>query len=68
MEDVIKKETSEIIRSEIEALIEKDSKYISLGPDEIQTIVDTFNFTLKNGKKNVRAQMLYDGFQKNKKD
>lgn len=68
MDNVIDKETREIFRAEIEALIEKDSKYISLGPDEIQAIVDAFDFTLTTGKKNVRAQMLYDGFQKNRKD
>ncbi len=68
MDNVIDKETREIFKAEIEALIEKDSKYISLGPDEIQAIVDAFDYTLTNGKKNVRAQMLYDGFQKNRKD
>ncbi|RKU25265.1 hypothetical protein C6497_16335 [Candidatus Poribacteria bacterium] len=68
MDSIIDKETREIFRAEIEALIEKDSKYISLGPDEIQAIVNAFDFTLTNGKKNVRAQMLYDEILKIKKE
>ena len=63
MDNVIDKETREIFRAEIEALIEKDSKYISLGPDEIEAILKAFDFTLTNGKKNVRTQMLYDAIQ-----
>ncbi|MCG9128357.1 hypothetical protein JT359_12215 [Candidatus Poribacteria bacterium] len=68
MDNVIDKETREIFKAEIEALIEKDSKFISLGPDEIKAIVETFDFTLRSGKKNVRAQMLYDSFQKNRRE
>lgn len=67
MDNVIEKETREIFKAEIEALIEKDSKYISLGPDEIEAILNAFDFTLTNGKENVRTQMLYDAIQiKNK--
>lgn len=67
MDNVIEKETREIFKAEIEALIEKDSKYISLGPDEIEAILKAFDFTLTQGKKNVRTQMLYDAIQiKNK--
>ena len=67
MDNVIEKETREIFKAEIEALIEKDSKYISLGPDEIEAILKAFDFTLTQGKKNVRTQMLYDEIQiKNK--
>ena len=67
MDNIIEKETREIFKAEIEALIEKDSKYISLGPDEIEAILKAFDFTLTKGKKNVRTQMLYDAIQiKNK--
>ena len=67
MDNIIEKETREIFKAEIEALIEKDSKYISLGPDEIEAILKAFDFTLTQGKKNVRTQMLYDEIQiKNK--
>lgn len=67
MDNVIEKETREIFKAEIEAIIEKDSKYISLGPDEIEAILKAFDYTLTNGKKNVRTQMLYDAIQiKNK--
>lgn len=63
MDNVVEKETREIFKAEIEALIEKDSKYISFGPDEIAAIVHAFDFTLTNGRENVRAQMLYDLIQ-----
>ena len=67
MDNVIEKETREIFKAEIEALIEKDSKYISLGPDEIEAILKAFDLTFTQGKKNVRTQMLYDAIQiKNK--
>lgn len=67
MDNVIEKETREIFKAEIEDLLEKDSKYISLGPDEIEAILKAFDYTLTNGKKNVRTQMLYDAIQiKNK--
>lgn len=68
MDNVIDKETREIFKAEIEAIIEKDSKYISLGPDEIEAILNAFDFTLTNGKKNVRTQMLYDAIQIKKKN
>lgn len=63
MDNVVEKETREIFKAEIEVLIENDPKYISFGPDEIAAIVNAFDFTLANGRENVRAQMLYDLIQ-----
>lgn len=63
MDTVLDNETQEIFRSEIEIIIQHDPKYITLGPDEFEAIVKAFEFTLKNGREKVRAQMLYDLIQ-----
>ena len=60
MDTVLENETLEIFKAEISALIQQDSKYISLSPDQLEAIVKAFDFTLKNGREKVRAQMLYD--------
>ena len=60
MDTVLENETLEIFKAEISALIQQDSKYISLSPDQLDAIVKAFDFTLKNGREKVRAQMLYD--------
>ena len=60
MDTVLENETLEIFKAEITALIQQDSKYISLSPDQLESIVKAFDFTLKNGREKVRAQMLYD--------
>lgn len=63
METVLNKETCEIYEEEIKSLIQQDPKYITLGPDELESIVKAFEFTLTNGRDKVRAQMLYDMIQ-----
>ncbi len=60
MDTILENETLEIFKAEITALIQQDSKYISLSPDQLESIVKAFDFTLKNGREKVRAQMLYD--------
>lgn len=60
MDTILENETLEIFKAEITALIQQDSKYISLSPDQLDAIVKAFDFTLKNGREKVRAQMLYD--------
>ena len=60
MDTVLDNETREIFRSEIEIIIQHDPKYITLGPDEFEAIVNAFEFTLTNGREKVRAQMIYD--------
>ncbi len=60
MDAVLENETLEIFKAEIVALIQQDSKYISISPDQLDAIVKAFDFTLKNGREKVRAQMLYD--------
>ncbi len=60
MDTVLENETLEIFKAEITALIQQDSKYISISPDQLDAIVKAFDFTLKNGREKVRAQMLYD--------
>ncbi len=60
MDTILENETLEIFKAEIAALIQQDSKYISLSPDQLESIVKAFDFTLKNGREKVRAQMLYD--------
>lgn len=59
MDTVLENETLEIFKAEIVALIQQDSKYISISPDQLDAIVKAFDFTLKNGREKVRAQMLY---------
>ncbi len=63
MDPVLDNETREIYKAEIQALIQHDPKYISLSPDELDAIVKAFDFTLRNGREKVRAQMLYDLIQ-----
>lgn len=63
MDTVLDNETREIYKAEIEAIIQHDSKYITLSPDELEAIVKAFEFTLKNGREKVRAQMIYDLIQ-----
>ena len=60
MDTVLDTETREIYKAEIEALIQENPKYITLTPDELDAIVQAFDFTLRNGQEKVRAQMLYD--------
>lgn len=60
MDISLQNETLNIYRREIEALIQRDEKYKTLGPAELEAIVRAFEFTLKNGREKVRAQMLYD--------
>ena len=60
MDTVLDDETREIYRAEIETLIQHEEKYITVSPDELDAIVEAFDFTLKNGREKVRAQMLYD--------
>ncbi len=66
MDTVLDDETREIYRAEIEALIQSDEKFITVNPDELDAIVEAFDFTLKNGREKVRAQMLYDLIQAKK--
>lgn len=60
MDISLENETLNIYKKEIEALMRRDEKYKILGPDELDAIVRAFEFTLKNGRDKVRAQMLYD--------
>ncbi len=66
MDTVLDDETREIYRAEIEALIQSNEKFITVNPDELDAIVEAFDFTLKNGREKVRAQMLYDLIQAKK--
>ena len=66
METVLDKDTLEIFRAEIETLMRHNEKYISISPDELDAIVNAFDFTLKNGRDQVRGQMLYDMIQENR--
>ncbi len=63
MDTVLINETQEIYKAEIEAIIQHDPKYITLSPDELEAIVNAFEFTLTNGREKVRAQMIYDLIQ-----
>ena len=60
MDISLEKETLNIYREELEALIQRDEKYRPLGIDELEAIVGAFELTLTNGREKVRAQMLYD--------
>ncbi len=60
MDISLENETLNIYRREIETLIQRDEKYKDLGPAELEAIVRAFEFTLTNGREQVRAQMLYD--------
>lgn len=60
MDISLENETLNIYREEIEALIQRDEKYRTLELAELESIVRAFEFTLKNGREKVRAQMLYD--------
>jgi len=60
MDTTLENETQHIYRTEIEALIQRDPKYKTLGPAELESIVRAFELTLTNGREKVRAQMLYD--------
>ena len=60
MDISLENETLNIYRKEIETLIQRDEKYKDLGPAELEAIVRAFEFTLTNGREQVRAQMLYD--------
>ena len=60
MDISLENETRNIYKREVEALIQRDEKYKILGPAELEAIVRAFDFTLKNGREKVRAQMLYD--------
>ena len=60
MDISLENETRNIYKREIEALIQRDEKYKGLGPAELEAIARAFDFTLKNGREKVRAQMIYD--------
>ena len=60
MDISLENETQYIYRREVEALLQRDEKYKTLGPDELEAIVRAFELTLTNGRERVRAQMLYD--------
>ena len=60
MDISLENETQHIYRKEIEALIQREEKYSTLGPAELEAIVRAFELTLTNGREKVRAQMLYD--------
>ena len=60
MDISLEKETLNIYREELEALIQRDEKYRTLGIDELEAIVSAFELTLTNGREKVRSQMLYD--------
>ena len=60
MDISLENETLNIYRKEIEALLQRDEKYKTLGTAELEAILNAFEFTLKNGREKVRAQMLYD--------
>ena len=60
MDISLEKETLNIYREELEALIQRDEKYRTLGIDELEAIVGAFELTLTNGREKVRSQMLYD--------
>jgi hypothetical protein len=68
MDISLEKETLSIYREEIEALIQRDEKYKTLGLAELEAIVHAFEFTLTNGREKVRAQMLYDLIHEKKGD
>ena len=60
MDISLENETLNIYRKEIETLLQRDEKYKDLGHAELEAIMQAFEFTLKNGREKVRAQMLYD--------
>ena len=68
MDISLENETLNIYRREIETLIQRDEKYKDLGHAELQAIVRAFEFTLTNGREQVRAQMLYDLVHEKKDD
>ncbi len=68
MDISLENETLNIYKREIEALTQRDEKYEILGPPELDAIVRAFEFTLKNGRDKVRAQMLYDLIHEKKDD
>ena len=68
MDISLENETLDIYRKEIEELIQREDKYSALGPDDLETVVRAFEFTLTNGRKNVRSQMLYDLFHQKRDD
>ena len=60
MDISLENETQHIYKKEIETLIQREEKYRTLGPAELEAIVRAFELTLTNGREKVRAQMLYD--------
>ena len=68
MDISLENETQDIYRREIEALIQREEKYGSIGPAELEAIVRAFELTLTNGREKVRAQMLYDLIHQKKDD
>lgn len=47
MDISLENETLNIYREEIEALLRREEKYRTLGPAELEAIVNAFEFTLK---------------------
>ena len=68
MDISLENETLNIYREEIEALIQRDEKYRTLGLADLEAIVRAFEFTLTNGREKVRAQMLYDRIHQKRDD
>lgn len=60
MDTPLENETLNIYKTEVEALLQRNEKYQTLGPAEYAAVVRAFEFTLANGRERVRAQMLYD--------
>jgi len=60
MDMSLENETRSIYKEAVTTLLKRDGRYKSLGAAELEAVVQAFEFTLKNGSENVRAQMLYD--------
>ena len=68
MDTPLENETLNIYKTEVEALLQQNEKYQTLGPAEFDAVVHAFEFTLANGREKVRAQMLYDMLHENRED
>lgn len=64
----LEEETLKIYRDEVEKLIQNDPKYNNLGSDELEAVIKAFEYIMQHGKKNVRAEMLYEMVDIDKKD
>ena len=68
MDTPLENETLNIYKTEVEALLQRNEKYQTLGPAEYTAVVRAFEFTLAHGRERVRAQMLYDMLHENRED